>query len=77
MGLREGIEIGRREGIEIGRREGILLGKAATLTLLLSDRFGAVSDAIQARIRSADGTNLDTWARRVLHAQTVDEVFAE
>jgi len=65
------------KGHRMGLRERIVLGKAATLTLLLSDRFGAVSDAIQDRIRSADGTNLDTWVRRVLHAQTIDEVFTE
>jgi len=76
-GLREGIEQGVKQGVKQGIEQGVEQGMARLLTLQLTQRFGTVSRAVRNRIRKADGKNLDTWAIRLLHAQTIDEVFAE
>jgi hypothetical protein len=66
-------DLGRREG----RREGRLEGQRATLLDLLSARFGAVSPAITSKVEAAGADELARWARRVLSAPTLDDVFAE
>ena len=67
-GRAEGIEEGMQKGMQKGRIEGELTGQANTLTLLLAERFGAVSPAVRNRIRAADKQKLDTWALRILRA---------
>ncbi|HMN78288.1 MAG TPA: transposase [Burkholderiaceae bacterium] len=69
IGLRKGFEKGHEAGREAGRSE-ILLEQ-------LAHRFGPLSDAIVARIKSGSATDVDRWARRVLDARTLDEVFSE
>ena len=69
IGLRKGFEKGLEKGIEQGRSE-ILLEQ-------LAHRFGPLSDTIVTRVRSGSATDLDRWARRVLDARTLDEVFSE
>ena len=77
QGKAEGKAEGMAKGEAKGKAEGKAEGKADLLTLLLSDRFGKVSLAVRKRIGMDQGTNLDTWFRRALRAQTIDEVFAD
>lgn len=43
---------------------------------LLRERFGALPDAIVARVAAADMAQLVVWSKRVLTAPTLDDVFA-
>jgi hypothetical protein len=59
-----------------GRKEGIELGYRAMLRTQLEQRFGELpADAI-ARLDQADSDTLDAWARRVLTAGSLADVFA-
>jgi hypothetical protein len=57
--------------IERGRKD----GQERILVKLLRARFGALSDAVAARIHAADSTRLDAWADRVFTAATLDDVL--
>ena len=58
-----------------GRQEGRQEGEAALLLKLLTQRFGPVPDALQARIKAADAETLLTWAERILSASCLEEIF--
>ena len=62
-------------GIEKGRQEGRQEGEAALLKRLLARRFGALPDAVQVRLTTADVDQLEEWAIKVLDAESLDEVF--
>lgn len=66
----------RREGHKEGHEEGQREGGQAVLRTLLQHRFGALPADALARIAAADGEQLDMWARRVLSASVLEEVFA-
>jgi len=61
----------RREGMEKGRVE----GRVEALVRQLAKRFGAVPDAISARLRNGTPAELDLWTDRVLDARSLAEVF--
>ena len=66
---------GHQEGHQEGRQEGHQEGEVAMLLKLLTQRFGPVSDALQARIKAADAETLLTWAGRILSAASLEEIF--
>jgi hypothetical protein len=68
-------EMLRREGEARGVKKGALLGKRDVLLLQLRQRFGRLSAAAVARINKATVAQLDTWARRVLTAESLDDVL--
>jgi hypothetical protein len=74
-GRREGVVEGLRKGVVEGRREGVVEGQRTMLLKQLVARFGALPDAVEARVRAADATQLDRWAERVLTAPKLDAVF--
>ena len=74
-GRREGVVEGRREGVVEGRREGVVEGQRTMLLKQLAARFGALPEAVAARVRAADATQLERWAERVLAAPKLDAVF--
>ena len=45
------------------------------LLRLLERRFGAVNDAQQSRIKSADVRELDVWVDRIFEGDNVDAVL--
>jgi hypothetical protein len=51
------------------------LGKAETLGLLMGLEFGTLSDTVQLRLASASDAELDLWLRRVLFAETAEELL--
>jgi hypothetical protein len=61
----------RAEGEAKGRVE----QAARMLVRLLTRRFGAVPEAVHARIDRASLEQLDIWSERVLDAATLDDVF--
>ncbi|BBL35776.1 hypothetical protein Nstercoris_02052 [Nitrosomonas stercoris] len=67
----------KQQGIEEGLQKGLQKGEAGLLLRLLEWRFGAVSEAISARVKQADSPMLELWSKRILTAQTIEEVFAD
>ncbi len=81
MTLAERLEArGREEGLAQGRAEGLAQGRAegwaAVLIEEMTDRFGTLPDDTIQRIRSASLDQLRAWTKRVLRAQTIEEIFA-
>jgi hypothetical protein len=50
-------------------------GQVKLLRKLLEERFGPLSEPTLKRLEAAGDEDLDRWARRVLTAGTLDEVF--
>ena len=78
-GRAEGIEQGRVEGIEQGRVEGVAQGRIdgerAMLERQLQRRFGSLSPEVSARLGGAAAADVETWAEKVLDAETLEDVF--
>jgi hypothetical protein len=75
-GRKEGRKEGLKEGLKEGRKEGIELGYRAVLRAQLEQRFGELPADALARLEEADADTLDVWARRVLTAGSLADVFA-
>jgi len=58
-----------------GRAEGRADGRAELLLKQLAARFGAIPADVESRVRTASDALLDTWAERVLIAETLDQVL--
>nr|VFK03141.1 MAG: protein of unknown function (DUF4351) [Candidatus Kentron sp. LFY] len=71
--LQEGVQ----QGMQQGRQEGLLEGEAKLLLRQLSHRFQPLPDEITERIHGANPNAIETWAKRVLDAKSLDEVFSE
>jgi hypothetical protein len=76
QGRQEGIQQGIQQGMQQGRQEGIKQGQAALLALQLSQRFGALPDDITALLSTASENQLQDWAKAVIDAPTLNQVFA-
>jgi predicted transposase YdaD len=76
VGRAEGVEVGRAEGVEVGRAEGSLSEAQRILLILGTERFGAPSAEVQARVASESGVErLEELTRRVLTAQSWEELL--
>ncbi len=71
FGIEKGLQQGRQEGRQQGRQE----GEAALLQSLLARRFGALPDSVRIRLDGATVEQLESWAIKVLDAQSLDEIF--
>lgn len=67
---------GEARGEARGKARGRAEGRAETLIEQLTEKFGAVPAALVARVRAADVDRSREWTRRVLTANTLDEIFA-
>lgn len=67
---------GRSEGRSEGLLEGLLEGRRQMLRAQLGERFGPLPADVIARIEDADSEQLDRWIRRVLSAQSLEDVLA-
>ena len=74
-GLEQGLERGVRQGIEQGMRRGRVDGERAVLERLLRRRFGPLSPEVAARLAEAAGSDIETWAEKMLDADALDDVF--
>lgn len=63
---------GRKDGQKEGRREGL----AEVLTMQLESRFGPLPEHAVRALAEAKTVSLRAWARRILAAESLDEVFA-
>jgi hypothetical protein len=60
---------------EEGKQIGIQIGEAAMLLLLLEDKFGPVPEQVRAQVEAANPESLLRWSRRVLRAESIEDVF--
>ena len=58
-----------------GRQEGRREGRVEVLLDLLGDRFGAVDEALVARVRAASDDELRRWIRRAVTAEDLETVL--
>ncbi len=70
-----GMEKGIEKGMEKGMEKGIGQGQIKLLTALLRQRFGEVPEWAAVRLQAAAPAQLETWALRVLEAESLEEVF--
>lgn len=63
----------RRE--QKGLQKGLEKGEALLLQRLLVRRFGALPSDVLAKISTANTSQLERWADKVLDAAILDEVF--
>ena len=66
-----------RDAREEGREEGLALAKTATLTRLLTRRFGVLPEWALKRVQRASGEQIDAWLDRILDAPTLQAVFED
>ncbi|MFV8752845.1 Rpn family recombination-promoting nuclease/putative transposase [Nannocystaceae bacterium ST9] len=66
-----------QQGEAQGEAKGELKGEAKVLTRQLTSKFGELSEAHRVRLASANVTELDRWADRVLFATSLAQVFDE
>ncbi|WP_295880448.1 cytosolic protein [uncultured Thiohalocapsa sp.] len=75
------VSFAERLGEARGEARGEALGRVRGAALLLRDqleqRFGYLPEALVASLEQADSEQLMDWGRRVLGAQTLDDVFGE
>ncbi|BBO60000.1 hypothetical protein [Mycoavidus sp. B2-EB] len=72
---RIGREQGHAEGVREGLREGLQQGQSTLLKTLLENKFGVLTKPYQQRLDKADVNTLQQWGKRILTAQTLDEIF--
>ena len=73
--LDQGEQRGVQKGLQQGLRQGLRQGQLGLLADLLAERFGALDEAVQARLEQADEETLKRWGRNLLSARSMDEVF--
>jgi hypothetical protein len=65
------------EGYAKGRVEGEKNGQAKTLLLIIENRFGAASETIEEKVRSATVEDLDRWTRAIFKAPSLEAMFSD
>ena len=69
------LDQGEQRGVQKGLQQGLRQGQLGLLAELLAERFGALDEAVQARLEQADEETLKRWGRNLLSARSMDEVF--
>ena len=67
---------GMEKGLQEGRREERQFQAVRMLLTVLNERFGKLPPELSDRVRTTDADTLDTWFRRAITAQSLDEVFS-
>lgn len=75
VGLERGLEQGCQEGRQEGRNEGRQEGEAAILLSLLQSKFITILENYLQLVHNADEPKLMNWAKKILSANTLEEVF--
>ncbi len=76
QGVRQGILQGKQQGIQQGMQLGLLQGQVRLLAAQLTQRFGEMPAWASDRLAAASEAELEVWAKAVLSAATLGEVFA-
>lgn len=64
-------------GHQQGLKKGVQQGEANLLCTLLECKFNSVPEAYLTKVQDADENTLLIWGKRVLTANTIEEVFIE
>nr|VFK41055.1 MAG: Predicted transposase YdaD [Candidatus Kentron sp. SD]VFK46814.1 MAG: Predicted transposase YdaD [Candidatus Kentron sp. SD] len=75
-GRLEGMEKGMEKGIEKGIEKGMEKGEAMFLARQLGQKFGTLPPTVEQRIGRARSEELAMWGKRVLSAESLDEIFS-
>nr|VFK79152.1 MAG: Predicted transposase YdaD [Candidatus Kentron sp. SD] len=75
-GRLEGMEKGMEKGIEKGIEKGMEKGEAMFLARQLRQKFGTLPPTVEQRIGRARSEELAMWGKRVLSAESLDEIFS-
>ena len=75
QGLEKGLKRGRVEGRNEGRIEGRIEGRAETLLKQLRLKFSELSPEIEEKVEKGSEGDFELWTKRVLFADTLNEVF--
>ena len=70
---KEWVEKGREEGLEIG----LAKGARTVLRDLLSQKFGKLPESVSEQIRRADYSQLQRWAKRVIDADSFEQILVD
>ncbi len=65
----------KQQGLQQGRQEGRQEGEATVLRRQLARRFGPLPSWAEQRLDQAGEAELESWADRVLDAQTLEDVL--
>ena len=76
-GREEGRKEGHEEGHEEGREEGQAIGVRSVLQDLLSQKFGELPESVSEQIRQADYSQLQRWAKRVIDANSFEQILID
>ncbi|MGE4126391.1 MAG: hypothetical protein AB7E59_14205 [Pusillimonas sp.] len=74
-GLAQGIQQGIEQGINQGIQQGAHTGIAGMLHAQLQQKFGDLPDWVNQRLQHADTAVLQHWVVRIIHAQSLHDVF--
>jgi predicted transposase YdaD len=75
-GRQQGLRRGRQQGLERGLEQGLEEGQRGLLLMQLEHRFGATPAKVLEQVNTATGEQLETWARRLLSASSLYEIFS-
>jgi hypothetical protein len=75
QGMRQGMQQGMQQGIQQGMQQGMQQGQASLLTLQLTQRFGPLPGDVAVALASAGPAQLQEWAKAVIDARSLDEIF--
>ena len=67
----------KAEGFNLGLAQGEARGRAETLLRQLRRRFQTLPNELEARVRNADGAQLDEWLDRFVDAKALTDVFTD
>ncbi|QXP84030.1 DUF4351 domain-containing protein [Methylococcus sp. Mc7] len=65
----------KQQGLQQGLQQGIAQGEIALLRRQLIRRFGPLPEWVEQRIQQAPPEQLETWAERLLDAESLPAVF--
>ena len=71
----QGLEKGLKRGRVEGRNEGRIEGRAETLLKQLRLKFSELSPEIEEKVEKGSEEDFELWTKRVLFADTLNEVF--
>lgn len=61
----------------LAKEEGVQQGQTKLLILQLTHRFGDLPDELRERVEQASLEEIDTWAGRILDAESLEQVFGD
>ena len=68
--------LSRKEGRQEGRQEGRKEGRQEVVLSLIETRFGPLDESLRTTVEQASGEQILRWAKRLLSASSLDEIFA-